>query len=111
MNVGCMNLQQRAKASLGSGSLNINSRLHRRRFGPYNSDMANIIAILFGLVALLLAVIGFIPLLGWLNWLIILIAGIGAAFGFASDKNSGRNFCFVVMAICALRLWMGGGII
>ena len=73
--------------------------------------MANIIAILFGFIALALAVIGFIPLLGWLNWLIILIAGVGAAFGFASDKNSGRNFCFVVMAICALRLWMGGGII
>lgn len=75
------------------------------------SGMANIIAFLFGLIALVLAVIGFIPLLGWLNWLIILIAGVGAVFGMASDRNSGRNFCFVVMAICALRLWMGGGII
>jgi len=87
------------------------SRLHLLPLGPYKGGMANIIAFLFGLIALVLAVIGFIPLLGWLNWLIILIAGIGAAFGFASDKNSGRNFCFVVMAICALRLWMGGGII
>ncbi|MFN0045009.1 MAG: hypothetical protein ACKVOS_00895 [Sphingorhabdus sp.] len=73
--------------------------------------MANIIAILLGLIALILAIIGFIPLLGWLNWLIIVIAGIGAAFGFASEKNAGRNFCLVVMAICALRLWIGGGII
>lgn len=73
--------------------------------------MANIIAILFGLIALVLAIIGFIPLLGWLNWLIILIAGVGAVFGFASDKNSGRNFCLVVMAICAFRLFIGGGII
>jgi hypothetical protein len=72
--------------------------------------MANIIAFLLGLIALILAIIGFIPLLGWLNWFIILIAGIGAAFGFASDKNSGRNFCLVVIAICAIRLWMGGGI-
>jgi hypothetical protein len=72
--------------------------------------MANIIAFLLGLIALILAIIGFIPLLGWLNWFIILIAGIGAAFGFASDKNSGRNFCLVVIAICAVRLWMGGGI-
>ncbi len=78
---------------------------------PHIWVMANIIAFLFGTIALILAIIGFIPLLGWLNWLIILIAGVGAAFGFASDKNSGRNFCFVVMAICALRLWMGGGII
>lgn len=73
--------------------------------------MANIIAFLFGAIALVLAVIGFIPFLGWLNWLIIVIAGIGAAFGFASSKNSGRNFCFVVMAICALRLFIGGGLI
>ena len=73
--------------------------------------MANIIAILLGLFALILAIIGFIPFLGWLNWLIIVIAGIGAAFGFASEKNAGRNFCLVVMAICALRLWIGGGII
>ena len=73
--------------------------------------MANIISFLFGAVALLLAIVGFIPLLGWLNWLNLLIAGIGIAFGFASDRNSGRNFCFVVAAICALRLWIGGGII
>jgi hypothetical protein len=73
--------------------------------------MANIIAFLFGLIALLFAFVGFIPFLGWLNWLTILIAGVGAVFGMMSDKNSGRNFCFVVMAICALRLWIGGGII
>jgi hypothetical protein len=99
------------------------SKQHRRlqkssrpalaRYGkrPHINAMANIIAFLFGLIALVLAIIGFIPLLGWLNWLIILIAGVGAVFGFASEKNSGRNFCFAVMAICALRLWMGGGII
>lgn len=73
--------------------------------------MANIVSILFGLVALALAIVGFIPLLGWLNWLIILIAGVGAVFGFVSSKNSGRNFCLVVMAICAFRLFIGGGII
>lgn len=73
--------------------------------------MANIIAILFGLIALVLAIIGFIPLLGWLNWLIIVIAGIGAVIGMMSSSNSGRNFCFVVMAICAFRLFIGGGII
>jgi uncharacterized membrane protein YccC len=86
-------------------------RLASRYKNLHMKCMANIIALLFGLIALVLAIVGFIPLLGWLNWLIILIAGVGAAFGFASDKNSGRNFCFVVMVICALRLWMGGGII
>lgn len=73
--------------------------------------MANIIAFVLGLIALILAIPAFFPLLGWLNWLIIVIAGIGVAFGFASSKNSGRNFCLVVLAICAIRLWIGGGII
>lgn len=73
--------------------------------------MANILAFILGLVALLLALPAMLPLLGWMNWVIILIAGIGVAFGFASDKNSGRNFCLVVVAICAIRLWLGGGII
>ena len=72
--------------------------------------MANIIAFVLGLIALILALPAMLPLLGWLNWLIILIAGVGVAFGFASDKNGGRNFCLVVVAICAIRLWIGGGI-
>jgi hypothetical protein len=73
--------------------------------------MANILAFVFGIIALLLAIIGFIPFLGWLNWLTILIAGVGVAFGFASESNAGRNFCLVVAVICALRLWIGGGLI
>jgi hypothetical protein len=73
--------------------------------------MANIIAFLLGIVALVLAIPAFIPLLGWANWLIILIAGIGVIFGMASGKNSGRNFCIGVVILCALRLWMGGGLI
>ena len=106
-----MNVGQRDDRFCSSDGANRSSRLPACANRRYKRHMANIIAFLFGLIALVLAIIGFIPLLGWLNWLIILIAGVGAAFGFASDKNSGRNFCFVVMGICALRLWMGGGII
>ena len=73
--------------------------------------MLNILAFLFGLIALVLALPAMIPLLGWMNWIIIIIAGVGVAFGFASYKNSGRNFCLVVVAICAIRLWIGGGLI
>ena len=77
----------------------------------YKGGMLNILAFLFGAIALLLAIVGFIPFLGALNWINILIAAIGAAFGFASSSNSGRNFCLVVIAICAVRLWLGGGIL
>jgi hypothetical protein len=72
--------------------------------------MANIIAFLLGLIALIFALPAMVPLLGWLNWIILPIAAVGAAFGFASDKNGGRNFCLVVIAICAVRLWLGGGL-
>ena len=37
--------------------------------------MRNLISILIGLVALVLVVLAFIPLLGWANWLIIPLVG------------------------------------
>lgn len=77
----------------------------------YNTAMANLLAFLFGLVALLLAFIAFIPFLGWMNWFLIPIAILGAICGFISSSNSGRNFCLFVIALCALRLWLGGGFI
>ncbi len=77
----------------------------------YNTVMANLLSILIGLIALVLAIIGFIPLLGWTNWFIIALAGIGVLFGLISSRSSGMKFCLIVMGICALRLWMGGGLI
>jgi hypothetical protein len=73
--------------------------------------MANIIAFILGIFSLLLALLALIPLLGWANWIIIPVAAVGAIFGAASDKNSGRNFCIGVIILCALRLWIGGGIL
>lgn len=72
--------------------------------------MLNIVSWLFGAVALLLAIPGFLPLLGWMNWFIIPIALVGLGFGLASRKTSGRNFNLVVIVICVLRLMLGGGI-
>ena len=77
----------------------------------YNTAMANLIAILIGGIALILSFIGLVPLLGWTNWLILPIAGLGALFGLISSRTSGMYFCLIVMAICLFRLWIGGGII
>jgi len=77
----------------------------------YNTVMANIISILIGVIALVFTFIGLVPLLGWTNWLILPFAGIGALFGLISSRNSGMYFCLIVMAISALRLSLGGGII
>ncbi len=73
--------------------------------------MRNTISLLIGVVALILAIIAFIPLLGWANWAIIPLAVVGLAFGVTSDKTSGRNLNIVVIGVGALRLFLGGGII
>ncbi|MEZ5708590.1 MAG: hypothetical protein R3E02_04280 [Blastomonas sp.] len=73
--------------------------------------MLNIISILIGIVALILAIPAFIPLLGALNWLIVPIALIGLLFGFLSSKDSGRNLCLIVLVICIIRLSLGGGLL
>lgn len=73
--------------------------------------MLNIVSILIGLVALLLAIPSAIPFLGWGNWIVLPIAVIGAGIGALSRSNHGRNFCLIVLVIAVLRLMLGGGII
>ena len=73
--------------------------------------MRNTLSLIIGVVALLLAIIAFIPLLGWANWIIIPLAIVGLAFGAMSDRTSGRNLNIVVIAAALLRLWLGGGIL
>jgi len=72
--------------------------------------MLNLISILIGVVALLLAIPSTIPLLGWGNWFVLPIAVVGAGVGMLSRSNGGRNFCLIVFAIAVVRLMLGGGI-
>jgi hypothetical protein len=46
--------------------------------------MFNLASLLVGFVALICALVAFLPLLGWLNWLIIPLAIIGAGIGIIS---------------------------
>lgn len=73
--------------------------------------MRNLFSLVFGLIALVLVVIAFIPLLGWANWVIIPIAVVGLALGAMSDRTSGRNVNIVVIVVGVVRLMLGGGII
>lgn len=73
--------------------------------------MLNVVSIFIGLVALVLAVVAFFPLLGWANWFIIPLAVLGAGIGAISAKSSGRNLNLVVIGIGVLRLILGGGIL
>jgi hypothetical protein len=75
-------------------------------------NVANVIALLIGLVALLSAAVAFIPFLGWANWLIIPLAVIGAGIGqISGGSKAGRNLCLLVIIVGVLRLSIGGGII
>ncbi|HTN13996.1 MAG TPA: hypothetical protein VL094_04245 [Sphingomonadaceae bacterium] len=73
--------------------------------------MFNLISILIGIVALLLAIPSQIPLLGWGNWIVLPIAVVGMGIGALSRHDHGRNFCLMVFAIAVIRLMLGGGII
>ncbi|WP_085810316.1 hypothetical protein [Sphingomonas sp. TZW2008] len=73
--------------------------------------MLNIASILIGLITLAAGLIAFVPLLGWLNWLVIPIGIVGAAVGALSTSNAGRNLNLVLIVIFTLRLMLGGGII
>ena len=73
--------------------------------------MANLISILFGIIALVIVIPSTIPLLGWGNWLALPFAVAGVGLGALSRSNGGRNFCLIVLAIAIVRLMLGGGII
>lgn len=72
--------------------------------------MFNLLSIVIGVVALLGALVAFVPLLGWLNWIVIPLALVGLAFGAVSDGRAGRNLNLAVIGVGALRLMIGGGI-
>ncbi len=72
--------------------------------------MLNLVSIVIGLFAFIAALVAFIPLLGWANWIIIPLAAVGLALGAMSSSNAGRNLNIVVIALGALRLTLGGGL-
>ena len=68
-------------------------------------------SVIVGLAAFAIALVGFIPLLGWLNWFAIPLAVVGLVLGLLSQKTSGRNISLVVLALAVIRLALGGGIL
>jgi len=73
--------------------------------------MLNLVSLLIGVVALVFALIAFLPLLGWANWLIVPLAIIGAVVGMMSRSTAGRNLNLFVILVGVVRLMLGGGIL
>lgn len=71
--------------------------------------MLNIISILIGLVALIFAIPGLVPFFGWINWMVLPVALLGAGIGSLSSSNAGRNLNILVLLVGILRLSLGGG--
>ncbi len=73
--------------------------------------MLNVLSLLIGIAAGAVAVFGLIPFLGWANWFLLPIAGIGLVLGLISRRKEGQILNLVVIAIALVRLTLGGGII
>lgn len=73
--------------------------------------MGSVIAFILGLVSLVIVIPATIPFLGWANWLALPLILVGVIVGQLSTSKAGRNFCLVVLAVAAIRLSLGGGLI
>ena len=74
--------------------------------------MSNLVSMVIGVVALVLAAVAFLPLLGWANWFILPLAVIGAGVcQLSSGSKAGRNLNLIVILLGILRLMLGGGIL
>ncbi len=73
--------------------------------------MLNVLSLIIGLVTGVIAVFGLIPFLGWANWFILPVAGLGLVLGLISDRKEGQILNLVVIAIALVRLSIGGGFI
>lgn len=73
----------------------------------------NILSLLFGIVAALIALVGFlpIPLLPLVNWIACPIALLGVILGLASRHKAGRNLNLLVLLVSGGRLLLTGGLI
>ena len=71
----------------------------------------NSIGRIFGVIALLGLLIGFIPLFGWINWLNIPFALIGLVFSILGKSSGSKTICLVAIFLGLLRLILGGGLV
>lgn len=69
------------------------------------------ISVLIGLVCAVLLVPGLIPLLGWMQWLVLAGCVVGIIFGSFPKRKIGLIINVAVAIVAALRLLLGGGLL
>lgn len=73
--------------------------------------MLNILSLIIGIASGAVALLGIIPFIGWANWFVLPLAGIGLVLGLISSRKEGQILNLVVIAVALVRLSIGGGII
>jgi TRAP-type mannitol/chloroaromatic compound transport system permease small subunit len=71
----------------------------------------NTVSKIIGVIALIGMIIGLIPFLGAINWLVIILALVGLILGIFSKNTGGLILNGIVLIISALRLIVGGGVL
>ncbi|KAB1156322.1 hypothetical protein [Flavobacterium luteum] len=67
------------------------------------------VSLLLGIICLLAMLVAFIPLLGWLNWIVVPMAVVGLIISSVSNAESGKKICTIVVIVGVIRLAIGGG--
>ncbi len=68
------------------------------------------LARLISILAAFVAAIAFLPLFGWMYWLIIPMAVVGLIFSVLGNSRGSRLLCIVVIVVGLIRLAIGGGL-
>nr|WP_183988927.1 hypothetical protein [Deinobacterium chartae] len=72
----------------------------------------NALSLILGIIAAIALLLGILPLFGWTLWILTVPAGIiGLILGLLSGQRTGVTLNVVVLAIAALRLFLGGGLL
>ncbi|MFN4070243.1 MAG: hypothetical protein ACK4HT_01590 [Thermus caldifontis] len=67
------------------------------------------LSLVLAVLSLLLLLPALLPLVGWLNWLVLPLALLAAGLGVLSGEERAFKLGLLVMMVSALRLFLGGG--
>lgn len=68
------------------------------------------LSVLIGIICAVLLIPGLIPLLGWVQWLVLAGCVLGIIFGSFPKRKIGLTINVAVGIVAALRLFLGGGV-
>lgn len=68
-----------------------------------------IASVAIGVFAAIWMVVGMIPLLGLIQWPVLVLCVVGVIFGVFPERKTGLTINLVVGVVAVLRLFLGGG--